>query len=71
MPTYLPATQTFLKKSPLKMFINGQWCDAQSGARIDVRDPGEGKVIATVPAGGAADVETAVAAARAAFQKSG
>src|SRR5476649_2489963 len=71
MPALLPATQAFLKKSPLKMFINGQWCDAQNGERIDVRDPGEGKVIARIPAGGAADIDSAVAAAHAAFHHSG
>lgn len=50
-----------------KMLIDGQWCDAQSGKTFDVFDPATGKVIAQVPAGDAADVDRAVAAARLAF----
>ncbi|MBQ6642960.1 MAG: aldehyde dehydrogenase family protein, partial [Saccharopolyspora sp.] len=40
---------------------------AGSGERIDVVDPATEQVVGSVPAGTAADVDAAVAAARAAF----
>jgi betaine-aldehyde dehydrogenase len=49
------------------MFIGGEWVEARDGARLDVVDPGTGKVFATVPDAGEADVDAAVAAARATF----
>ncbi len=51
-----------------KLLIDGRWLDGQSGETIDVLDPATGLVVATVPAGGAADVGLAVAAARQAFE---
>ena len=50
------------------MFINGKWCPAQSGAEMDARNPANGSLLATVPQGGAADIDAAVKAARAAFE---
>ncbi len=50
-----------------KMFIAGQWVDALSGQTLESRNPATGALLATVPAAGAADVDRAVAAARAAF----
>jgi len=50
------------------MLIGGEWRDAVSGRRIDVRDPATGEVVTSVPAAGAADVDLAVKAARAAFE---
>ena len=61
------AAKAFLG-SPRKMLIGGEWRDALSGARMDVRDPATGEVVATVPAAEAADVDAAVRAARAAFE---
>jgi len=61
------ATRSFLA-APRKMLIGGEWRDAQSGARLDVRDPATGDVITTVPAAAAADVDLAVRAARTAFE---
>ena len=49
------------------MFIGGEWCEARSGEVIDARNPASGEVLATVPKGNAADIDAAVAAARAAF----
>ena len=49
------------------MFINGQWCKAQTGEVMDARNPATGALLATVPKGGAVDVDAAVAAARKAF----
>src|SRR5699024_3126760 len=47
--------------------INGMREDAESRRGIDVMSPADGRVIGAVVAGNAADVDRAVAAARAAF----
>ena len=44
-------------------FIDGEWCDADSGKTIAVTDPGSGKELGTVPAMGEAETARAVAAA--------
>jgi len=50
------------------VYINGQWSRSASPEKFcDVIDSNTGKVCARVPAGGAKDVEKAVAAAREAF----
>jgi len=67
----LPEVKKFLQSSPVNMRIGGQWTAAANGKTIEVRDPGEGAVIAHVPDGGAADIDLAVRAAREAFRKSG
>jgi betaine-aldehyde dehydrogenase len=51
----------------LQMFIDGSWCDASGGAWVEVRSPATGEVVGRVPSATAADVDRAVAAARAAF----
>ena len=48
-------------------YINGQWCDADSGKVQDVTDPGSGKVLGTVPNMGADETARAIAAADAAL----
>jgi len=53
---------------PTGMMIGGEWVEAENGARIDVEDPATGRVFASVPAGSVADVDRAVARARAAFE---
>jgi p-cumic aldehyde dehydrogenase len=50
-----------------KMLIGENWVDAASGQTIDVEDPANGQTFARVAAGEAADIDTAVAAARKAF----
>jgi 1-pyrroline dehydrogenase len=50
-----------------KNFIAGDWHDAKDGATDDVLNPATGEVIGRVPSSGAADVDDAVAAARAAY----
>ncbi|MGZ6341360.1 MAG: aldehyde dehydrogenase family protein, partial [Candidatus Limnocylindrales bacterium] len=52
----------------LKMFIDGQSVESSSGRWIDVRDPASGELVGRVPDGTEADVDRAVAAARAAFK---
>ncbi|HMA10616.1 MAG TPA: aldehyde dehydrogenase family protein [Steroidobacteraceae bacterium] len=51
----------------LHLWINGQPVRAQSSRTSDVFDPASGEVIRRVPLAGKADVDLAVAAARAAF----
>ena len=67
MGSLATAAATFLS-SPRQMLIGGDWRDALSGQRLDVRDPATGEVVTTVPAASAADVDLAVKAARAAFE---
>jgi betaine-aldehyde dehydrogenase len=50
-----------------QMYVGGQWVGAASKKTMDVLDPATEEVIATVPAAGAADVDGAVKAARAAY----
>ena len=51
-----------------RMFIDGDWSDAGSGETTDVVNPATEEVIGAVPRGDQADVDRAVAAARAAFE---
>ncbi|WER48422.1 aldehyde dehydrogenase family protein [Cupriavidus sp. WKF15] len=62
------ATRAFLQR-PKRMLIDGQWCAAADGAVITTEDPATETTLAEVPAGGAADVEAAVQAARKAFEQ--
>ena len=50
-----------------KMFINGDWADALNGDTHPIVNPANGKLVDTVPAAGAEDVELAVQAAQAAL----
>ncbi|MGW5668292.1 aldehyde dehydrogenase family protein [Micromonospora sp. NPDC003776] len=49
------------------LYLDGHWVTASTGETIPVQNPATEEVIAAVPAGTAADVDRAVAAARAAF----
>ena len=51
-----------------KLYINGTWTPSSSTERIDVIDSISEGVMATIPAGTAADVDAAVGAAMAAFE---
>ena len=48
-------------------FIDGQWREAEGAGTFEVTNAGDGTVMATVPAGTAAEVDLAVHAARDAF----
>jgi succinate-semialdehyde dehydrogenase / glutarate-semialdehyde dehydrogenase len=50
-----------------KVHINGQWRDGESGKALEVFNPGNGKLIGTVPRCGPVDVLQAIDAAKAAF----
>jgi phenylacetaldehyde dehydrogenase len=58
---------SFLRR-PGRLLIGGAWVESQSGVSIPVVDPATGEEIATVPDANSADVDEAVAAARAAFE---
>ncbi|MGN6766197.1 MAG: aldehyde dehydrogenase family protein, partial [Rhizobiaceae bacterium] len=49
--------------------VDGKPVDSLSGKRIDVASPSDGKVFASIPASGEADVDRAVKAARRAFEE--
>ncbi|WOC11602.1 aldehyde dehydrogenase family protein [Gordonia sp. MP11Mi] len=63
----LPAVAEFVSKDR-KMLIGGQWVDAASGRTFATHDPATGQVITNVAHGEAADIDRAVAAARAAYE---
>jgi succinate-semialdehyde dehydrogenase/glutarate-semialdehyde dehydrogenase len=48
-------------------YIDGAWCDADSGETIEVTNPATGQTIATVPKMGAAETRRAIEAANAAW----
>jgi len=50
-----------------RLYINGEWCDAQSGATLDVLNPATGEKIGTVARASIADLDRALAAAQAGF----
>ena len=57
--------------SPLRMYVAGEWTEASGGSTFTTVDPGDGRPLAEVAEGGAADIDRAVRAASEAFQKSG
>jgi len=57
----------FLADAPGRLLIDGRWEDADGGATFATVDPATGETLADVARGGAADVDRAVAAARAAL----
>ena len=56
-----------IARLPRQLFINGEWVDGLAGTRISVRDPFDDSEILSIAEARAADVDRAVAAARAAF----
>ena len=52
-----------------QLYLNGEWADSNSGQLFPVYDPSTEEVIAQVPDGNSADVDRAVAAAKAAFEE--
>ena len=67
-PAPSAAVAKFLKRAP-RILIGGEWVESRSQGRIPVVDPATGKEIASVVDANASDVDRAVAAARAAFEK--
>jgi len=66
MSTVASNEQDLLARVPGKLFIGGQWIDAEEGRTFDVRDPSTGDVIASIadatPADGIRALDAAVAA---------
>jgi malonate-semialdehyde dehydrogenase (acetylating)/methylmalonate-semialdehyde dehydrogenase len=56
-----------MKYSPIQNFINGQFVNASSPAKMEVISPIDGKLLSTVPLSDVDDLNAAVYAARAAF----
>jgi acyl-CoA reductase-like NAD-dependent aldehyde dehydrogenase len=54
---------------PRKLFINGCWEDSVCDRSVDVINPATGELVTTVPDADSCDVDRAVAAARASFEK--
>ena len=65
----LPSLEAGFLKRDHGLFIEGKWQAAEAQRRIEVVNPATGRVIATTADAGASDVDRAVAAARAAFDK--
>jgi phenylacetaldehyde dehydrogenase len=59
--------KAFLAGRARKMLIGTNWVSAVSGKTLDSINPATGELLATIPAGDAADVDLAVKAARASF----
>lgn len=55
-------------EAPKGVFINNRWQPSQSGKSLPVIAPADGQAFTTIAAGNAADVDLAVAAARAALE---
>ncbi len=62
------ALHPFLGRASHELLIDGRWLPAASGETFPSVDPSTGATIAHLAAGGAADVDLAVAAARRAFE---
>jgi gamma-glutamyl-gamma-aminobutyraldehyde dehydrogenase len=54
-----------------RIYIDGEFVDAIDGSTFETFEPATGTVLATVAAGGAADIDIAVAAARRSFDEGG
>ncbi len=63
-----PALEWIQERQPFGLFINNQWVKPASGQSLDSINPSTGKPLAQIAAANSADVDTAVAAARTAFE---
>ncbi len=70
-PVLTAATTEFLARRNHCMLIGGQWVASSNGQRLEVLDPADESLLATVPAATEADVDRAVQAARQAFEAPG
>ncbi len=67
-PSPSGALGEFLKRKP-RLLVNGEWVEAHGRTRIAVIDPSTERQIAEIAAADAEDVDRAVRAARAAFER--
>ena len=63
LSAYSSSTQAFVDRGA-RLFIAGQFRASESAARLPVVDPASGETVASIPAGTAADIDEAVAAAK-------
>jgi phenylacetaldehyde dehydrogenase len=63
LSAYSPSTRSFVDRGG-QLFIAGQFRASQSGATLPVVDPASGETVSSIPAGTAADIDEAVAAAK-------
>ncbi|MBF1801200.1 aldehyde dehydrogenase family protein [Alloalcanivorax profundimaris] len=61
-------TRRFLEQDSQRMLIGAHWRDARDGGRLEVTNPADEQSLGSVAAAGEADVDDAVAAARAALE---
>jgi aldehyde dehydrogenase (NAD+) len=61
------ARDSFIPFPTDRVFIGGEWRAADAGATLSLEDPSDGSTLAEIARGGAADIEAAVTAARAAL----
>src|SRR2546427_4822106 len=66
-----PALEWIQERQPFGLFINNRWVKPASGQYLDSINPSTGKPLAQIAAANSADVDTAVAAARTAFESWG
>src|ERR1700726_5010109 len=69
MATATTVMEPNVKISATKLLINGQWVNSVSGKTFPTINPSTGEELARIAEADAADVDKAVAAARAAFEK--
>src|SRR4030081_89721 len=69
MATATAVMESSVKIGPTKLLINGKWVDSASGKTFPTINPSTGEVITQIAEADAPDVDKAVAAARAAFEK--
>src|SRR5258705_3800892 len=69
LPMATAVLEPTVKVTANKLLINNKWIDSASGKTFPTINPATGEVITQVAEADAADVDKAVAAARAAFEK--
>ena len=65
----MTATEAVKQVPERRHYINGKYVSSGGDAAIEVRNPATGELLATVPDATAADVDLAVASARASFER--
>jgi aldehyde dehydrogenase (NAD+) len=65
------ARDSFIPFPTDQVLIGGRWRAADAGTTLSLEDPSDGSVLAPIARGGAADIDAAVAAARAALDDGG
>ena len=64
----VPGLPAFLKGAAKRLLVGGEWVEAAQGRTLSTVNPADGETLTELAAGSATDIDTAVAAARAAFE---